>query len=69
VETTRAATQELLGRAHQAGLVRRDITASDVRNLMCGLERAVLIEPGDNADRADRYLTVLVDGLKPAATQ
>jgi AcrR family transcriptional regulator len=58
-------TQELLRRAHRGKIVRRDVTAMDVRNLMCGVERAVRVDSDDHAERADRYLAILVDGLRP----
>ncbi|MET0237611.1 MAG: helix-turn-helix domain-containing protein [Kibdelosporangium sp.] len=57
-------TGELLCRAYEAGVVRRDISAEDVRNLMCGLERAIRIWPDDDPTRADRYLDVLIQGLR-----
>ncbi|CAM3831900.1 TetR/AcrR family transcriptional regulator [Kibdelosporangium persicum] len=56
----RGATDELLGRAYQAGVVRRDISAEDILNLMVGLEQAVKQDPG----RADVYLSVLLAGLR-----
>jgi AcrR family transcriptional regulator len=57
-------TGELLRRAYEAKVVRSDITAEDVRNLMCGLEKAVRIWPDGDQGRADRYLGVLIQGLR-----
>ncbi|MFP2904431.1 TetR/AcrR family transcriptional regulator [Pyxidicoccus sp. 3LFB2] len=60
-----AATEQLLERAHRSGVVRAEIRADDVRRLMCGLEHAVRIG-GNPKVLADRYLTILLDGLRPA---
>jgi AcrR family transcriptional regulator len=69
-ETTRlkaafgAAADRLLERAHRSGVVRAEVGADDLRRLMCGLEHAVRI--GDDSKAfADRYLTILLDGLRP----
>jgi hypothetical protein len=59
-------THELLDRAHRDKVVRRDVKAEDLRNLMCGLEHAIRVESGGFAERADRYLVILVEGLRPA---
>ncbi|MFI6129603.1 hypothetical protein [Micromonospora sp. NPDC051141] len=48
-------------RARQSGAVRSDITADDLRSLMCGVQHAVAIS---DADAADRYLGVLLRGLR-----
>jgi len=56
----RGATDALLSRAYEAGVVRRDITAEDILNLMLGLEQAVKHAPG----RAGVYLSVLLAGLR-----
>lgn len=55
------ALDHLLHRARQAGAVRSDITADDLRSLMCGVQHAVAI---NDADAADRYLGVLLRGLR-----
>jgi hypothetical protein len=38
------------------------VTADDIRRLMCGVQHAVRI---GTADDADRYLEILVRGLRP----
>jgi AcrR family transcriptional regulator len=71
LETTRAKDEltrlidELIRRAHRAKVVRRDITAEDVRNLMCGLEYAIRMPGAPDPGRVERYLAVLIDGLGP----
>jgi AcrR family transcriptional regulator len=59
-----AAFGRLLERARDSGAVREGIGADDVRRLMCGIEHAVRSGTGDHAE-ADRYLGVLLDGLRP----
>lgn len=54
----------LLDRARQAGVIRPDISADDIRRLMCGVEHAVRTG-GDDPGDADRYLQVLIAGLRP----
>ncbi|MFC6079647.1 TetR/AcrR family transcriptional regulator [Sphaerisporangium aureirubrum] len=58
------AVAELLDRARDAGAIRRDIEADDVRRLLCGIEHAVRAG-GDDAGRAEMYLAVLLEGLRP----
>ncbi|WP_164007020.1 TetR/AcrR family transcriptional regulator [Pyxidicoccus trucidator] len=60
-----AATERLLARAHRSGVVRAEVQADDIRRLMCGLEHSVRIG-GNPKVYADRYLTILLDGLRPA---
>lgn len=60
-----AATEQLLARAHRSGVVRPEVGADDLRRLMCGLEHSVRIG-GNPKVLADRYLTILLDGLRPA---
>nr|WP_042186428.1 TetR/AcrR family transcriptional regulator [Kibdelosporangium sp. MJ126-NF4]CEL17272.1 Transcriptional regulator, TetR family [Kibdelosporangium sp. MJ126-NF4]CTQ91498.1 Transcriptional regulator, TetR family [Kibdelosporangium sp. MJ126-NF4] len=57
----RGGTEELLSRAYAAGIVRTDVTAEDLLNLMSGLEQAVRRDP----ERRDLYLSVLLGGLRP----
>ncbi len=61
-----AVTHRLLERAHRSGAVRAEVGATDVRHLMCGLEHAVRIS-GDPKVFAERYLSILLEGLRPAA--
>jgi AcrR family transcriptional regulator len=56
---------ELLDKARAAGVVRPDIHADDLRRLMCGVEHAVR-SGADDGDRAERYLAVLLAGLRAA---
>ncbi|WBB73353.1 helix-turn-helix domain containing protein [Micromonospora sp. WMMD1128] len=51
----------VLKRARQAGTVRSDITADDLRNLMCGVQHAAAVSADDVVDR---YLDVLFRGLR-----
>ncbi|WP_367131903.1 TetR/AcrR family transcriptional regulator [Saccharothrix sp. HUAS TT1] len=59
------AVTPLLDRAREAGAVRSDVVADDVRRLLCGVEHAV--RSGDDDPRyAELYLDILVAGLRPA---
>ncbi len=62
MEELRGVWGELLGRAQAHGVVRTDLSVSDVPNLMCGLANVV----GSAPDRASwqRYLTIVLDGLR-----
>ncbi|MCP3138633.1 TetR/AcrR family transcriptional regulator [Pyxidicoccus xibeiensis] len=60
-----AATRRLLARAHRSGVVRPEVGPDDVRRLMCGVAHAVSIG-ADSRGSAERYLTILLDGLRPA---
>lgn len=55
----------LVDRAHRDGLVRPDVTGADVLLLTCATVHTVgaLSEPGSDLWR--RYLTIVVDGLRP----
>ncbi len=59
-----SAVTRLLDRARQSGVIRADITADDIRRLTCGVQHAVRLGP---ADDADRYLHILVQGLRPVS--
>jgi AcrR family transcriptional regulator len=52
----------LLDRSRAEGVIRPDVTADDIRRLMCGVQLAVRIGA---ASDADRYLQILLNGLKP----
>ncbi|RSM69895.1 TetR family transcriptional regulator [Actinoplanes sp. ATCC 53533] len=65
-----ALSAELLGtamavvdRARAAGVIRPEVTADDLRRLICGVHHAVRLGADDSA--ADRYLEILVSGLRP----
>ncbi|MER7768721.1 TetR/AcrR family transcriptional regulator [Kitasatospora sp. NPDC096140] len=65
-ETLRSVGTALLGRARDAGAVRRDLAATDLVPLMCGVAYAVNVHGGTSADRIDtahRYLATLLEGL------
>lgn len=65
-EALRAVGTALLDRAHDAGAVRRDLTAADLIPLMCGIAHAVNVHGGTptaRIDTAHRYLTALLEGL------
>ncbi len=55
--------QQVLGRARAAGLIRGDVTADDLRRLLCGVRYAV--RSGGEDDTAERYLDILLRGLRP----
>jgi AcrR family transcriptional regulator len=58
------AIEELLDRAREAGAVRHDLEADDIRRLLCGVQHAV--RSGDGDPRyAELYLDVLLEGLRP----
>jgi AcrR family transcriptional regulator len=58
------AVERLLERARDADAIREDIGADDLRRLVCGIEHAVRVG-GDDRDELDRYLGVLLSGLRP----
>jgi AcrR family transcriptional regulator len=62
------ATDAVLGRAIAAGAVRDGITAEDVAALLIGIGEAANHPPAATADVLDRYVTILVDGLRPPFT-
>ncbi|MFF4579884.1 TetR/AcrR family transcriptional regulator [Streptomyces sp. NPDC001373] len=65
-ETLRSVGTALLGRARDAGAVRRDLADTDLVPLMCGIAYAVNVHGGTPADRIDtahRYLATLLEGL------
>jgi AcrR family transcriptional regulator len=60
----------LLDRAHEAGVVRPDLTAADLVPLMCGIAYAALAHsaaPTDRVATAHRYLAALLGGLRATA--
>jgi hypothetical protein len=62
-ELGEAATR-MLERARAAAVVRPEVTADDLRRLMCGVQHAVN-SGDDDGTTAGRYLDILVRGLKP----
>jgi AcrR family transcriptional regulator len=63
----KAAAGRLLDRAQQAGVVRADVQAIDLLRLVHGIVLATE-QGGDDIGQADRLLTVVLDGLRPPAT-
>jgi AcrR family transcriptional regulator len=57
--------KELLERAHDAEVVRADLTSADLVPLMCGIAYAANVHgtPAARVETARRYLTSLLDGL------
>src|SRR6266700_3297204 len=58
------AIAHLLERARAAGAIRADIATDDIRRLLCGIGQAVRLGDTDH-DEIDRYLGVLLRGLRP----
>jgi AcrR family transcriptional regulator len=58
-----AASLRMLDRARAAGVVRPDVTADDMRRLVCGVQHAVR-SGEDDGTAADRYLDIMVRGLR-----
>jgi hypothetical protein len=56
----------VLERARRSGLVRRHVTADDLRRLICGLEHALHAGPRDET-KLDVYLGVLLAGLRSSS--
>ncbi len=61
-ETMRAAGGALLLRAQQSGAIRPDLEVSDLLRLAHAISWAV--EPPTDGDRTDRYLSLMLDGLR-----
>jgi AcrR family transcriptional regulator len=59
------AVQTILARARAEGAIRPDVTADDVRRLICGLQHAVAA--GGDAQATERYLDILLAGLRAPA--
>ncbi|MGW5449724.1 TetR/AcrR family transcriptional regulator [Streptomyces asiaticus] len=55
----------LLDRARRSGAIRRDVEADDVRRLLCGIEHALRSGADNDPKRAEVYLDVLLEGLRP----
>jgi AcrR family transcriptional regulator len=54
----------LLDRAQAAGQARADATGRDIDLIMCGLGRVAMLDDGGGPLRWDRYLTLMLDGLR-----
>jgi AcrR family transcriptional regulator len=62
----RQKTGELVERAQAAGAVRTDISPADTSMLFAGIAQITAIVGGDETMR-DRYVAVILDGLRPSA--
>ncbi|GAA0238272.1 TetR/AcrR family transcriptional regulator [Cryptosporangium japonicum] len=60
-----AESRRVLERAREAGAIRPDVTGDDIRRLTCGVRYAVASGEGDPTAAADRYLDVVLRGLRP----
>ncbi len=64
----RAAITELLEQAQAAGAVRTDISPADTSMLFAGIAQITAIAGGGvDSSLRDRYVAVMLDGLRPAA--
>jgi hypothetical protein len=54
-----------MARAKAAGTVRPDLDADDVQRLVCGIGYAARLRGDDPRQRIDRYVEVVVAGLRP----
>lgn len=62
----RSAITELVARAQSAGAIRDDISPADTSMLFAGIAQITAIAGGD-ASLRERYVAVILDGLRPAA--
>lgn len=65
-QAMRAAITELLERAQAAGAIRRDISPADTSMLFAGIAQITAVAGGDAVVR-DRYVAVMLDGMRPVA--
>jgi AcrR family transcriptional regulator len=56
---------KLLERAQRAGVLRDDLAADDVPSLICGLGRATRPSGGRPTMSWERYLEIILDGMRP----
>ena len=55
---------ELIARGQRAGAIRADASAADVSTIMCGLGRIASLETVGHPLSWDRYMTLMLDGLR-----
>jgi AcrR family transcriptional regulator len=60
----RGCTDQILGRAQEAGVARADVQCTDIFRLTHGLITATEASPSDPG-QADRLLAMMIDGLMP----
>jgi len=65
--TLRRNVAAILRRAQDAGAVRRDIGPADLALLFCGIAQSAVLAGHVGAVQRRRYLTIVLDGLRPAA--
>lgn len=61
-----AVVSGLLERAREAGAIRPDVSADDLRRMLCGTEFAVRLGADDQGS-VNLYASVLLSGLRPSA--
>jgi AcrR family transcriptional regulator len=57
-------TGQLVARAQASGQLRKDLVAWDVPSLVCGIGRAIRVDSGQPAMSWERYLEIILDGLR-----
>jgi hypothetical protein len=57
----------VLARARAAGAIRADVTVEEIPALLAGVGDAANLEGRPSPDVLERYLDVVMDGLRPAA--
>ncbi|MGH2953556.1 MAG: TetR/AcrR family transcriptional regulator [Solirubrobacterales bacterium] len=62
-----ALTAELVGRAQRSGELRQDLVPDDIPSLVCGLGRAVRANPGGKSMHWERYLEIMLAGMRAPA--
>jgi AcrR family transcriptional regulator len=63
------AVARLMERAQRAGELRADVGARDIPMLLCGLASAVQMAGRGSPDSRERYLRVLLDGMRRPSGQ
>lgn len=59
----------LATRAADAGLLRADLGVADLHHLVCGFQLALRLAPDADDATTERYVSVLLAGIRPAAGQ
>lgn len=57
----------LAARAVEAGLLRADLGVTELHHLVCGFQLAVRLTPDADAATTERYVSVLLAGIRPPA--
>jgi AcrR family transcriptional regulator len=60
-------TETLVARAQESGGMRRDAAVEDVPTIMCGLGRVAFAGSGQKTISWERFLAILLDGLRARA--